>query len=680
LKFALALSMTGPGSFYGVPAADGARLAVEEANAAPGAAPITFDILDDESSPQKAAEIAGRLAESDVPVVVGPSLTVAAMLAGPVYGRAGLASIVATSHGDDVVAAPTIFQPIFNTGEMGMSLANYLLHVLGQQRAVVLYRDDAYGRPLAAGFRQAAERLGMDGVYLGFTDDAGRDAAARMALAEPGHPAVALGMLAPDAVPLIKQLRRAGAASTILGPSAISGDDFANLFAAEPEEQAKPGFFTNNLYAASPMLFDSADAETIAFASRFRSRFGREPDWQSIQGYDATRLAVAALRDMASAVGVSGDRTIRREAVRHFLLSLDGPDHAVAGVTGPLWFKPDRGRAQPVRIGRFQDRMFESAPMQLVPISGFDDSEMESGAVIALGHGRYARRQLVVFTGLLLNEMARLDIAQSRLSADIYLWMRYPEPRGGATADPDDIAFPDLLRGSSDGMQLERSAILADGTRYRLWRLHGDFRNEFDLRRFPVDRQTLLVRFFNAHAASDSLIYALDRRAPPAPAGPDGHVLSGAAAGAFRELPQWEPLSAVTGRDTLVTQFGARQSPPGRSGTAPRVVGFHAQRQGAAQGGADPAEEPAAARADVADRLRDVTLPWTSSEGKGDRHRHRRIVRRGAAVRDQQSAWGFGLCAGGGIPVLCVLRAMSVLHHFVRGGRALSHCQEYGIA
>jgi hypothetical protein len=33
--------------------------------------------------------------------------------------------------------------------------------------------------------------------------------------------------------------------------------------------------------------------------------------------------------------------------------------------------------------------------------------------------------------------------------------------------------------------------------------VQGEFRNDFDLRRFPFDRQVLRLPFFNARAAND---------------------------------------------------------------------------------------------------------------------------------------------------------------------------------
>jgi hypothetical protein len=117
---------------------------------------------------------------------------------------------------------------------------------------------------------------------------------------------------------------------------------------------------------------------------------------------------------------------------------------------------------------------------------------------------------------------------------------------------------------------------MTDGTEYRLWRMQGEFRNDFDLHAFPFDQQTLALPFFNQRAAADEIVYVLDGRmtarapggASPIPASaPAGSALAAAsdptrgiaghavaAAEAFRNLTQWEPLRTEERRENLVTQ------------------------------------------------------------------------------------------------------------------------------
>jgi ABC-type branched-subunit amino acid transport system substrate-binding protein len=557
VHIAAALSLSGTGDFYGRPALDGATLAVEEANADRSAPRVELAVSDDRSSPDQAAADAQRIAGTNAVAVIGPSLTITALKAGPAYARAGLAGIVPTAHGDDVPAAPTMFQPIFNTGRMGAALATYLYHVLGGRHASVLFRDDGFGRPFAEGFRTQAASLGVDTTLHPFTTAAERTDAIRQAAGEAGHKAVALGILSADAVPLLEGLRRAGVTSPILGPDSIGGDGFAALFASQPEERAHPGFFTDNLYAAAPILFDSANEDVLDFARRFHDRFGHDPTWSAVQGYDVARLAIDAARHASRAAGPDATIQALRGAVVARLASLDSPAHAMAGVTGPIWFTHARGRDQTVRIGRFQSGLFESAPVQLVPAATPEPADLASGAVIALPSGTMVRRQRVVYTGVFLNQISHLDVAQAKFTADLYLWVRY-DPRVPG-ADPAAIDFPDLARGSSEGKLLAEQMTLDDGMIYRLWRIRGDFKNEFDLHHYPADVQSLRLRFFNADGDSNRIVYVQDRQTEPLAvnAGASTARFDGVAErAAFRDLTQWDALGVQARRDNLVTRSG----------------------------------------------------------------------------------------------------------------------------
>jgi branched-chain amino acid transport system substrate-binding protein len=113
--------------------------------------------------------------------------------------------------------------------------------------------------------------------------------------------------------------------------------------------------------------------------------------------------------------------------------------------------------------------------------------------------------------------------------------------------------------------------------------MRGDFKNDFDLHHFPADRQSLAIRFFNARADSDRLLYVQDRRTsigengPLAVAAADNPSVGAAFAGvpsdapaigragdravgglvapdAFRNLTQWEPLRTSQRRDILVAE------------------------------------------------------------------------------------------------------------------------------
>ena len=179
LKIAVASSLSGPFEIYGRPVLNAARLAVEEANAKGGTPRITLDEYDDAGKDDSARAIARQIDATDAIAVVGPVLTTASIAAGNTYEEAGLASIVPTAHGDAVTDNATTFRTVFSTSEIGQALANYLRYALDGKNAVVIFRDNGFGRPIAKGFNAAAMRLGIAADLRGYSTVPEAEEAAR---------------------------------------------------------------------------------------------------------------------------------------------------------------------------------------------------------------------------------------------------------------------------------------------------------------------------------------------------------------------------------------------------------------------------------------------------------------------------------------------------------------------
>jgi hypothetical protein len=318
-------------------------------------------------------------------------------------------------------------------------------------------------------------------------------------------------------------------------------------------------------------------------------------------------------------------------------------------------------------------------------VPNFDPGEVASGAVVDIGGGRFARRQQVVYTGVYLNEIPRVDIAQSTFTADFYLWVRFARDAGAGAADPTEIDFPDLVRGSFDPNRPTRQGDLEDGTTYRLWPMHGDFKNDYDLRRYPFDRQHLTVRFFNARADSTRLAYVEDQGSPeggtPAafvtPQGEDRpfgaiaatlaglptDALKNVSPDAFRNLTQWRPVHASERRDNVVIKSGLGD---------PRLVGlervlelsgFQVVIELHRRIPTTLVQDLTAARPADFDPVRVALFSRRARQGEDHGGDHRGFVRRSGVGGYQPAARRRRLCHRGRICVLCILHALPAVHH-----------------
>ena len=548
VEIAAALSVTGDFTPFGSGSLQGIQFAVEEANAGNAGPRIDLKIYDDQSTPGGAREAASRVVASSAVLVLGPSNTVTSLAAGPVYAEAGLPSLATSATSDLITDNPTTFRLVFKNSEQGEMLATYLQRVLGRRRAAVLVMDDGYGRTLEKGFRDTAARIGLEATSFVFKKGDDLEQMAETIAPQVAGVPVILSMLDPEGARILPVLRRHGAKGPFFGGDAFGVESFAAQLVRLPEEKEHPGFFSEGLYGITPMLLDSANSEILSFAERFNQRFGHNPDWIAIAGYDAAVLAIETVRGMGNAADV---RAKRAAALQH-LLTLTDVSLAPPGLLGPLLFDSERSRQTAVRVGRFTHGRFESAPLQIVPVLHPHAAELESGAVFEIRPGRYGRLQQIIYSGLYLNEIMWIDQSHFTFGADFYVWLRFAKNSGPEAADPNEIKFPDLSNsnGRFDREHPVEQQDLPDGTCYRLWRVQAEFRNNFDLRRYPFDRQKLMLRFFNARAASDRIVYAIDRSALFDASG----TRAGFSQDAFRGLSQWRFLAAHHQRETFVAR------------------------------------------------------------------------------------------------------------------------------
>jgi branched-chain amino acid transport system substrate-binding protein len=567
LEIAAALSLTGDSYTFGQGSLEGIQLAIEEANASGIKPQIKLTTYDDKSSETEAKNVANKIANSQAALVLGPAISTISLAEGPIFAQAGIASLTTTATADSITQNSTTFRVIFKNSDQGELLATYLYRVLGKRQASVLVVDSGYGRSLEEGFRRTATKLAINAQYYKFKPNDEVDKIAQKVAAENLNIPVIFLTLDGEGSRLLKTLHKLGVKGPFLGGDAFGDESFSQRLKDEPEEKRQPGYFTDGLYGLSPMILDSANAEILSFAERFRKRFNRDPVWFSVAGYDAARLAIATLRTVITEPGIGGNLKKTRTAVLDYLRSLNSPEKAVPGLLNPFWFDALQGRQQAIRVGQFFKNQFESAPLQIVPVTIPDTAEIASGAVFNLRENRYARLQRVVYTGVFLNDVSYVDPAKSSFRADFYVWLRFAKDAGPGSADPTDLIFPTVVDQSNLNNKLVEQRTMGDGTQYRLWRVQGEFSNVYDLHLFPFDRQTLSLSFYNARAPMEQIVYVLDKRtasqvlqaspqqtgATPSPPSATANSLTIAAPEAFRNLSQWEPLSARSRRENLVT-------------------------------------------------------------------------------------------------------------------------------
>jgi branched-chain amino acid transport system substrate-binding protein len=473
---------------------------------------LVFDDQDDSSFAQAAAE---QAAQSRALLVLGHMNSSCSIEAGKVYKDAGIVAITASATTDSVTEDnPWFYRTIPNNRSQSVFLANYARYVLDQSTASIIYDSGAYGTSLAVPFERTFRGLGGEVNHKWSFDSSAPDLDLQLKkivdemilMSSKDVGMVFFATYSGEAATLAAQMRRMGIKNVILGGDAVGDPAFTSLFVGYPEEQTRPGYLSNGIYAATPMLFDIAGEKTQQFTNQWMEKYKIAASWDDATYYEAAMLAVDVLRKAEVAAQpdtVQADRL----AIRNQLSKIKSVDTAFEGLDGPLYFDNQRNAVKPMTIGIFNHQKFVSAVSQLQPLTDLVRAPnlteaLDTGEVL-LVDGKYMYKTKVVYTGLDLIELSELDTKNSTYTADFYLWFRYQ-----GEFDEKAIEFSNTTEPIELGEPVMQSV---DGDmNYRVYRVKATFRADFDYIDYPFDSQILRIRFRHPSLTRENLIYVPD--------------------------------------------------------------------------------------------------------------------------------------------------------------------------
>lgn len=347
---AVANSLTGPSSSAGRESLSAARIAIAEANGAGGVSgrQIELKIFDDRSSAQGARDIVPQIAASGCVAVLGHYLSTASLAAGPGYRAAKIPALTGSSFVDELTKGNEwYFRAQTTASGQGRSIAEYLEVFQASAPVELVYSDDSFGLSFRQGFIGAYK---AENYRLWTFDPApevratSTDALARRIARIRNVGMVVIGTGADHIADMLMSLRRNGIPGMVVAAGGAGGPEFLEQFKDQPEERRQPGYFSRNLSAASPLIFDSAGEKAQALSRRYREETGRVPSWVAAGSYDATQMLIEAVRRARLA---NRDDTLQadRAHVRMALAKMTSPASGVQGLTRILYFDRQRMRA-----------------------------------------------------------------------------------------------------------------------------------------------------------------------------------------------------------------------------------------------------------------------------------------------------------------------------------------------
>jgi branched-chain amino acid transport system substrate-binding protein len=290
IKIGFNAPLTGFAAADGKSARTGAELAVEQINSAGGVNGKMLELVvyDDQASPKESVPIANKLIEKDhVRIGISGSYSGATRAAAGVYQSAGVPYISAYAvHPDITRAGNYVFRTSFVGEVQGRAGAKLIGDTLGKKKVSMITLKNDFGKSLAAGFREAAGRFGIQVLneYEYSIKDRQFGPIVSKVKADNPEAIYASGYFF-TAGPLVSQLRAAGGTAPIIGQEGYDSEKFIEIAGAASE----------GTIITTSLDRDSQAPETKDFIMSFEKKAGFKADMVAASGHTAVKVAAAAL-------------------------------------------------------------------------------------------------------------------------------------------------------------------------------------------------------------------------------------------------------------------------------------------------------------------------------------------------------------------------------------------------
>ncbi len=295
VKIGHAGPLTGGIAHLGKDNENGARLAIDEANAKGiklGGKKVTFELLaeDDQADPKLGPTIAQKFADAKVAGVVGHLNSGVTIPASAVYTQAGIPMISPSATNPTLTEQgfKGIFRVVGRDDQQGPAIAQYLDGLKLKKVAVV---DDAtaYGEGLANEVEKTLKAAGIAIVAREKTNDKATDFKAILTKMKGKSPdAIFYGGMDATGGPMIKQARELGIKSVFAFGDGACTSEMAKLAGGAAE-----GLICSQ--AGLPVEAASKD-----FVAAFNGKYGEIKQYAPFS-YDSANLLIAAMQKADSA-------------------------------------------------------------------------------------------------------------------------------------------------------------------------------------------------------------------------------------------------------------------------------------------------------------------------------------------------------------------------------------------
>lgn len=302
LAIAMAGPLTGPDTPFGKNVEDGARLAVDEHNAANPLCQVNLVTFDTEGDPQKATEVAPEIVDNpSILGLIGPTWSGETKATGAIFDQAGLVAITpsATNVALSERGWKTFFRGLSSDGVQGPSLGNYLKNTVGVKKVCVIDDSSDAGQGQTKAVGSALGSLVEPGCTFSIKKGDKDFSAVVTQIMDKKPDAVVYAAYYTEGALLVDQLRQAGYTGWFAGPDGLKDPQFVKAAGQS---------------AKDAILSCPCGPATGQFLEEYTGKFGQPPGTYSVEAYDAATILLK---------GIDGG-AISRSALLDFVRGYNG--------------------------------------------------------------------------------------------------------------------------------------------------------------------------------------------------------------------------------------------------------------------------------------------------------------------------------------------------------------------
>ena len=263
---------TGPQAHLGKDNENGARMAIDDANAKGividgKKVKFELDAQDDQADPKQGTIVAQKLVDDKVAGVVGHLNSGTSIPASKIYNDAGIPMISpsATNPKLTLQGFKDVFRVMANDVQQGSVIGKEAVTSLGAKKIAIIDDKTAYGAGLADETEKAAKAAGATIVAREYTNDKATDFKAILTKIKAKHPDVIMyGGMDAQGGPMVKQMKELGIKAKYIAGDGVCSSEWPKLAggAAEGEYCTQAGLPPDKMPRAQD------------FVTRFTAKYG----------------------------------------------------------------------------------------------------------------------------------------------------------------------------------------------------------------------------------------------------------------------------------------------------------------------------------------------------------------------------------------------------------------------